>query len=306
MSKNHFFNKLKQIVQTGAGKEMFHEIHHNNYTFVLVSKHIDYDFFCKDTVAALSVLNDVVIALYEFSKKAYQSFISQHPPGTAEKAELYKKVALFLEYWKKDLDAGNYFLSYNYIKITGQGFDMMGLPYIEYLRNEGRDLCSRLLHFDRRYKHLIKIDLYLNDNEVAGFFTALCSEIKKQPHLFESIERIEVANPEFTETFVTKAVNLRYYPKIIIYPNKDISSINDETVAEIRQLLQRMMTDYGEYPMDTAFCTPFAKNSTITQGYRNYKKIMQVVNLLDEVYDPESGYSLLKTRQEKPVYETAR
>jgi hypothetical protein len=305
MSKNHFFNKLKQIVQTGAGKEMFHEIHHNNYTFVLVSKHVDYDFFCKDTVAALSVLNNVVIELYDFSKNIYHSFVSTNPPDTSEKEALYKKVALFLEYWKKDLDAGNYFLSYNYIKITGQGFDMMGLPYIKYLRNEGRELCSKLLHFNPYYKHLIKIDLYLNDNEVATFFTALCSEIKKQPDLFEAIERIEVANPEFSETFVTKAVNLRYYPKIIIYPNKDIDSINNETVIRISHLLQRMMKDYSEYPMDTAFCSPFAKNSTITQGYRNYKKIMQVVNLLDEVYDQESGYSLLKTVQNQPVYETA-
>jgi ribosome-binding factor A len=302
MKNSPFYKELEHIVQEGAGIGMFHPIHLNNYTFVMVCKETDYDFYCKDTTAALSVLNNVVMDLYGFFKNLYTNFVQKNPPAP-DKAELYKKVSLFLEYWKRDNDEGKFFLSYNYIKIIGQGFDMMGLSYTGLLREEGSQLCNRLYRFDQRYKHLIKIDLYMDDEAVNPFFATLCNHLKEQPELLSAIERIEVANPGFTESFVTKAANLRYYPKIIIYPDKQIATADHPSVVAIQNLVNSMMEPYEECPMDQGFCTPFAKNTTITQGYRNYKKIMQVLNLLDDVYDRNSGYSFYIPEIKEPIYE---
>lgn len=305
MKNSKFFRQLEKMTETGCGRGLFHKIHFNNYTFVLVCRHVDYDFYCSDTTNSFSVLNNLVIGLYGFFKRIYDDFVQENPPANPGQTELYRKVALFLEYWKRDLDSGNYFLSYNYIKITGQGFDMMGLPYLEELRGEGHELLGNLLQFDKRYQHLVKTDLYMNPEDIPGFFTRLCNELAKQPELYQAIERVEIANPGFSETFVTKAVNLQYYPQIIIYPGKHISSISSEPIQQLQRLLNEMMNSYAGQKMDTAFCTLFAKNATITQGYRNYKKILQVLNLLGELYDEGSGYSLFKQKQGEAVMHQA-
>ncbi len=305
MNNSRFFRQLEKMTETGCGSGLFHKIHFNNYTFVMVCRHTDYDFYCSDTTHSFSVLNNIVIGLYGFFKNIYDAFVAEHPPASPKQAELYRKVALFLEYWKRDLDSGNYFLSYNYIKITGQGFDMMGLPCLEQLRGEGRELLAQLMQFDKRYQHLVKIDVYMDAEDVPAFFTQLCRVFNEQPELYQAIERVEIANPNFSETFVTKAVNLEHYPKLIIYPDKQIASITSEPVLRLRHVLNSMMAAYTEQPMDSSFCIPFAKNTTITQGYRNYKKILQVLNLLGELYDAGSGYSLFRNPVEEPETQPA-
>jgi hypothetical protein len=44
------------------------------------------------------------------------------------------------------------------------------------------------------------------------------------------------------------------------------------------------------------FTCQFTGNARISQGFRNYKKILSACVLLDEVYDINSGYAFLKAK----------
>lgn len=266
----------------------FHPPYKNNYSLVYISRNFNLEAYGADTISSFNVLNNVVTELRAFCFRELAAFRQSLPAGEVP-ADL-AKCELFLQLWEKELGKRNYFLSFDYIRAVMEGFRKLNIDFYGKLATQ-QNLRSIINEFNPLYRSLVRVDLYLDYAEVPAAFSELVNMMAADPLIMNNLERIELAQPDFQESSLSKALNRKPYPLLNIFFVKQIRTLDHPAVHQLKFMLEEW--EQGAEPgfKNLDYCADFTARTAITQGYRNYKNILRILGRLDEIYTASSNYS---------------
>lgn len=293
MSIATYYPSLEAVTESPLCQHLFHPVFQNNFSLVFLNRNLKMVDYEKETTDRLSVLNNAVTQLLRFTAAVYKQWPENRQLSSKEEA-IYKKCGLFLELWRKDLEDERHFLSFDKIHFVVEGFRLMGINLTEQLKRQQPEIFSQLTGLDPRFKSFFRVDIYTGLEQVPEYFEEVAAMIERRHDLYQCLERVELTKTDYSYTLLTNSIKKKAFPTIMLYFRKELSSPRHPGIRTLRNELNLLFENDPYREVNGEFSIPFSRNSTITQGYRNYKKILQDFGLLDLVYDAGFKHAYVK------------
>lgn len=164
---------------------------------------------------------------------------------------------------------------------------MARLPLQPRLEHEHPDVLARFRDVPRTLLEVVRLNGYLAPDRIAPTLRALTEDLR-DPVLAAAVDRIEVARllPD-----VDPAAN--DYPTLIVY--LETRATTDDALAwTIEHIASRFEASPAAPNLRPQYACRLTPNATLTQGFYLYKRYLDLVGLLDELYDPASGHALTR------------
>jgi len=102
------------------------------------------------------------------------------------------------------------------------------------------------------------------------------------------------------ERFSTDSIGTpagKEYPAISIFlDSRIVTTHHHPLINEIIHLITPITRDLSPLIPDTDYTILAETNMTLCQGYRNYKRYLSLLGIIDEVYDHDLNYAFINNR----------
>jgi len=270
----------KYIQHVATRNALFHKGYTNNYSIELVSARIDLPKLKKQRIEGLNVLNDASYSLCDFCIKC----LSEIKATGAITVERYVEINTVLKNWRNLIKGGNSFATYDYAAEIIRSIKAFDYPFFERLLSaEFGYIPEAFVGISDRYKYFLRVSCFVPAGSFEEVFPIILDIIKETPLIFNSIERIEVAKNDFP----LNTNSMEVFPTFsIIFDYNAVSHPNDPPVSEFISLYnQRTAYLKSDTIYNYAYSKTVGDNLTLSQGFKNYKKYLKLINQLDNVYD---------------------
>ena len=275
--------------------EMFHDCYFNNYSIVAVNKDLSLKEYKDDTGHKMSALNDAFFILEKFCETCFDNYEKNIQPKGEYELTLLKKMRIVAEDWRTKYIAGSSFLAVNNIHFIVAGLRRLNYPFLNTLHDKkNNNVCRGMLSLALPYKAFIKIDIYVDFEMLYDFCHLFMQLLNQNPNFLVMVERVEIAKEDFPKTILQNDSNKKPFPTMNIFLKKNIISVQNKHINEFSRKLENLLEKFSPIMVDELYTKVLAKNLTIAQGFRNYKKILTYCDLLENVYDRKTNYALLK------------
>lgn len=261
-----------------AGVEgAFHPPVPNNYVHLLVPRHRDMGEVVRAIAEATAPLNRADEALLGCCAEL---LAGHHDPLGEQALEgwrgcIRRRVNLQGIRWASEVAA----------RLGAGERGAISLP--ERLHREHPEVLASFRSVPRSLLELVRINGYLRPEQLVGVLGRITADLR-DPTLAAAVERIEVAR--LARGIEPGAID---HPTLIVYLRAEVMT-DESLAAAIEHLVERFAAVGPALTPRAQYALPLAHDATLTQGYFLYKRYLQLVGLLDELYDPAWGHALTR------------
>jgi hypothetical protein len=261
-----------QLARVPGVAEAFHPPVANNFVYMLIPRERDQPRYVqkiKETTAALNRADEALL-----DRCAALLHDRRHPDG--ERA---------IEGWRACIQRRANLQGIRWAQEVAGILERLGISLPEHLRMHHQDTLDRFRSVPRSLLEVVRINGYLAPARIEPLLEAITEHVRRDG-IEGPIERVEVARRP-----TAQPIGSIDYPTLIVYCNAD--SMTD---AALEAAISRLASLFGRSDpapsLRTALAHPLTRNATLTQGFFLYKRYLQVVGILDELYDPAFGHAL--------------
>jgi hypothetical protein len=205
--------------------------------------------------------------------------------------ELFSTLNQSIDEWQNLYNAGAVFDTCRFAKKILEILEYIGFEvHPEVLAEEG--VRNEFLHIPFHTKSYFQLSFTIADNELTHFFEKMIGLLASEPSLNYYIKELKItcklfANASGNGTY--RAIKMSLLPKVVI------TRLNPVIGTLTRQLTE-VLADFGPDCHSTGeFYFPVADRVYLAQGNFNYKLFLQMLGLIDDVYDKSFNYALIKS-----------
>lgn len=263
---------------------LFHKCYTNNYTFEFVSRKIDLVALVEERKNSLKVLNQGSYDLYLF---CIQCLAEIKATGQLDNEKAFR-VNTVLKNWRNLLHGGNSFATYDYAQEVVKVIHQFGFPFIEKLYlQKNKKILDTFNGVLTKYKYFVKIACYGDEVDLEIYLSRLL-EILQHIEILDAIERVEVARTDFPLCIK----NGEGYPLFsITFDYLKINCPDHPLVIKLIDLFGSPVETSSNFARNISYSKEVSANLTLSQGFKNYKKYLGLLNILDKAYDRRDGYA---------------
>lgn len=278
------FDKLNYDIQQTA---MFYDTYSNNYTHAFVNKDKELADIVEKRKSSLSLLNQGSYDLYDFCIACLTEFKDQHSLLQSE----YQKINIIVKNWRNLLRSGNSFTTYEYFSAVVSFLKSWNFPFIDKLHQlKNRYILNSFLDVSKHYKEFVKVGCYGDRDQMHEYLDKTLKILKENNHILNAIERLELARLDFPLIINSE----EKYPLFSITFDYDIvTRPYHPIVSEFVELFCHRDADQ-DWTVGLEYNLAVTSNLALSQGFKNYKKYLNVMGILDSQYDKEQNYAFIK------------
>ncbi|PRX56388.1 hypothetical protein [Flagellimonas meridianipacifica] len=276
----------KELIESfSTYSELFHECNFNNYTLNFINRNLDIDSLIKNKSSALRKLNVANYNLLLFCKicaEELQSTISVKN-GLKEKCDG----------WLNIIRSGNSFHTLSYAQTIIDTLNRHDFPFIDNLFSKKYVVIKNaFVGLESKYKSLYKLCIYLNEKHLYDVLERIFNILQEDTQSFHFVERVEVAKMQFELSGLS---SFNVFPLISLTVHNDKNEFaKDLSDFPLINKLRKLIQDLKPVNMNSDMAIRIGNHMNLYQGYRNYKNFLRLINSLDEVYDPQYQYALIR------------
>ena len=281
-------DQIERVSDRALYDSLFHEPMPNNFSIVLTNKEINLGQYIDDYSESLKQFNVVNFNLFRFCELKIDEV-----PWVDETNEQNAREALAK--WQRLMNAGNSFLCFQYVSYLIRAFIENNYPVLEVLREPRfSPIIEKLVDIDHWVKSFFKMGLYLDFDTFYEHFDQFLAALDEKSDLFEVVDKLEVAR-EFFPTDQRKSNG----PQVVlsIFFNADrVQKPEDWALSTMTTLLTDVFL-IGQAPTkieQTDFLDLVHPNICLSQGFKAYKKYLNLLGEIGHIYDEASNYAYLK------------
>lgn len=268
-------------------EELFHPTYQNNYTIELVNKGIELKSLIEKKKNDLNFLNIASFNLCSFLKICLDEIKVTNAQGQ-EKIDLIRNI---LEKWTTAIANGNSFLTYDFAKEAISIFKDLDVNFLSKLKSPKYEVIPHAFKtIPKAFRAFVRLNNYSSDSDSLVVLSSLFDYFACHPEVFNYVERIEIAKKDFP----FETASNEEYPVFSIFFN--YNTVADPLSDAVLRTVERFisvgsdvinMKNSGEYSFQVA------TNTTLSQGFKNYKRFLLLMDILDEVYYKEKNYAFV-------------
>jgi hypothetical protein len=284
-----------RIVSVDHYQDLFNDAYLNNFSIVCPNKRYQNDLLIESKKGRLYKLNRAAYNLWVFSGMCLEKV--KEMEDFQPDSNLLAKLSGTVREWGDHLQAGNAFLTFDMAKEIIDTLRQLDFPFDDLLGNQTYSVIkAAFIQLHYQAKAFVKIDVFIKREEVYAVLQRLIDALYEHPLLFYYLEGLEMAKESFSGGRVSE-LREEEYPAVSIFPDSSIVTTHrNPLVGEILRLITSITKDFSPLNPDTAYCFLAETNVTLCQGYRNYKRYLELLGLLEEVYDRDLNYAFINNR----------
>ncbi|WDF77681.1 hypothetical protein PQ469_27715 [Mucilaginibacter sp. KACC 22773] len=269
-----------------ARNTLFHKGYTNNYSIELVSVLMDLPLLKKQRIDGLELLNNASYNLCDFCIKCLSEIKATGALSNARAVE----INTVLKNWRYLIKGGNSFATYDYAAEITHSIKMFGYPFLEKLQSpEFKHIPAAFVAISGNYKYFVRINCFLPSVFFEEAFSIVLDILESNYLIYSAIERIEVAK----EDFPLSIDNREPFPTFsIIF---DYSMVSSPEAPVIKNFIALYNKKIAHLKSGLNFNYFYSKNVghglTLSQGFKNYKRYLKLIDQLDNVYDESDNYA---------------
>lgn len=288
-------NQQARIASSNYYKDLFYDTYCNNFSVICLNKRFQKDIFYENKKQSLYKLNRAVYNLWVFAGMCLQKM--KELEDFQKSKDLLDKISETSQEWGAVLKAGNAFLTYDLAAEMINAIRLLNFPFDDLLGNQTYSVIKAAftnLHFQE--KTFVRIGLFANREETYTALQQLIDIMHEHPLVFYYVERFEIAQEAFP-TGRVKDLTAEGYPALSIFLDSSIVTTHHHPlVSEILSLITPITSDLSPLTPDTEYAFLAETNMTLCQGFRNYKRYLSLLGIIDEVYDHDLNYAFINNR----------
>jgi hypothetical protein len=275
-------------------RDLFHPPFFNNFSVVCLNKRYDKKSLVEYKTRSLRKLNVACYNLQIFTRMCLDKMHQLDEYSIC--GEDFERIDQLEDQWSKAIAEGNSFLTYDYARDVINRIRQTNFPYDEILNSPKYGVVPKAFgNVDYYSKAFVKISVFAPYHEAMSVVESFIALMEKYPLLFYYIERVEMAK-QISVLPGVLSFNENAYPALTIFFDSRIVSISyHPAVNELLEKLMPAVESVTEMEFDDTFSRHIGKNTTLSQGFRNYKRYLQLVNIIEEVYDKKTGYAFINS-----------
>ena len=268
-------------------KNVFHPVFPNNFSIVCINKRLILDELKDNNTRALSRLNVANYNLYRFCELL-------NSKTTWSDSRVNARMDFMLNSWDKTIKAGNSFLCFDFANAIFQAFLLNNIPIHEELNSKKyRVIIDEFKRLDYKWKSFFKISVYCEMDSCNSILGDLINNLFENVALAYYVERVEIAKEHF-QTDLSDQVR---HPIINIILDRDI--VISRCNPLISRLCKTLTNLCGSYEPNSnsnfeQYQDFFTKEISVSQGFKAYKKYLNLLGSLSEIYDESKNFAYLK------------
>lgn len=265
----------------------FHAPIGNNYSVMLINKtlnSLDYRNRIKTEYFALNKANMNLRRLITIIIDELNSNIG------LKKNPVLLEINNINNSWDLHNKDGNFYLTFNYAERIIE--NLKKLDYDIKQKTYEHAIVKRLfVDVPENVKSFIRINIFLNFSEVYTFFENFLATVCLEKQLFSLVDRIDLA----LETYYNDAETIdSRFSTFNVYLNPErVRSSSDKLLAKLLSKTEILIQNFTNKEVPCNYSFPYAKNTSIIQGNTNYKRFLNTLEFIDDVYDKKSNYAFL-------------
>ncbi|MCX2431621.1 hypothetical protein [Pedobacter sp. GR22-10] len=266
---------------------LFHPTYQNNYTIELVNKSIDLSPLIAKKKKDLNFLNIASYNLCAFMKICLADIRN----NTHHDYSRVESIEVVLEKWGNAIANGNSFLTYDFAKESIAVLEKLDPLLLFKLKSPKYEVIPYAFkNIPKPFRAFVRLNNYSSESDSSNMLSSLFNYFAENPDVFKFVERIEVAKKELP----FETVSTEEYPLFSVFFNYDtVESPSNEAVIRTVEHFVDMgssalnMSNSGDYSYHVA------KNTTLSQGFKNYKRYLLLMDILDDVYHREKNHAFV-------------
>jgi hypothetical protein len=169
------------------------------------------------------------------------------------------------------------------------------IPYLEkniinqkfsaYLIENAPEIVDLFHHVPESNLTQIRLNVYLEFTALNNYLYRVLQLLLDNQDLNETIYRIEVANDEIARQDNASFATLIIY----LVPFTNIGS--SEVLQKLLSSLSLIFPTIPTANLNTEFAYGWLPAVTVTQGFKLYKRYLNILGLLDKIYDKKTNYA---------------
>jgi hypothetical protein len=261
-------------------RDLFHAPIPNNWVHMLVPRHRDVTGYVREIEESTEPLNRADAALLEVCA----GLIEATPNAGAGHA---------LAMWRdcvarrRNLDG---------VRWARELVGRLGIPFAGWLAERHADVLDRFRAVPTSIRDLVRINGYLSSAQIEPCLASIAAVLRAGVVPLP-IERLEVAR-------LSEPVSRPTFPTVIVYLSAStVAAASDRDLETtlgvflgILEALEPSSAVFAEYAL------PVAHNTTLTQGFTLYKRHLELVGILGELYDPAHDHALAHGSRLVPLF----
>lgn len=275
--------QVEQINTVIRKFDLFHDAYQNNFSVVLSNKYFSKEMYGDSNGDLFFGLNKANLNLQKLIGLCLEELkVNESQYGESSVNGLKQVHNVWDEFSRK----GNQFLTYEPAEVLVKGLQLVGFPFFERLEEKVVVKEAFINLVPEEVKSLIRICLFVSDERTLLFLEELLAALKTRRELLYFIDRIEIAKQGFIRTnddcYPTFNINFNpYFITNVRHP------VIEDMLAFINSLAGCVSTNSASYP----YYKKVGANIFLCQGFKNYKKFLSLLRIIDFVYDRESDYA---------------
>jgi hypothetical protein len=271
-----------------AAERFFYSRYTNNFSVVLVNRSFNLDALKTSRRTLLEHLNQASYTLQAYvDNRLSDPRLSRYV--AAEEQEVLSQLC---QNWRRQIELGNSFLTYDYAEMCLAILAKAGYPLYEQLRSARyRAIGQRFVSVPHPSKAFVRISAYPAFDALPEALDRLVEELSARPLLLRHIERIEMARTDFPLKLETGATD---YPTFSLFLDQHLVQTREHPlIDEAVMTISKTSDGLAQRAPQADYSHAVTPTLRVSQGFRNYKKYLHILGLLDTVYDRDSHYAYL-------------
>jgi len=275
--------RMAEIEAVPGYGSYFHSCVPNNYVFILVPLATNRELLVERIKTLTTPLNEANEATYQYCfdiiKRMPRNEVLEHD-------SLIQRMGG----WKRTVSTSANLQGVAFAEKVFATLADLGVDVRARWQAEVPEMRKFFTQVPDEIERLLRINISVRQDSVVGVLRQLIESVFAIPECLALIEKVEVAKPHAGDA------SLVNYPTLILYL---VSEANDPgRRAEVEALLQRLHAVFADCPhglaADPTYADPWHPFVTLTQGYRLWKRYLELVGLLGEIYDSDFQYAYLR------------
>jgi hypothetical protein len=261
------YSEFFQYINSSKFKLIFHEyIYQNNGNYTLLPKHLNINDYFKEVAASTSKMNFADKYFFVFCKTLLEGYHLN---------ELIK--------WAECIKLNRSFLSYHYAEKI---FKFINKNLLDYKFNEYIDIKftkvkSNFLKIPEHILKCIKLSFYISVSQLNSCINFLINLLDQEKIFSKTINRIEISIDNIS---TSKGQNT------LLHIFFNYCSTNQKNIKNCISSISKIISPFT-MPVKHDYSLNIADGITITQGFRIYKKYLNLLDILSEIYSVKCDYS---------------
>ncbi len=276
------YDQLERLKDIPNFNDLFLNSVADNGCITLPNRQYDWEEKSEEMGELFEPLNKANVVLSKFCDWCVELAAEQQDE---DQLSQFESIGTLQSNWRVKREAGNYFLTYPYAAGIFELLHQLGFPLEERLQERPR-VRNSFINLPFHVKSFVRISLVVPHQQLPKVLSDLIQAFLEDENLFYYVERVELA--------AGRGKELPQSPTLHVCLNARVVTTHRHVV--IKEILAKILPLTRSLPLSQAshwHGMSAGKNVFLSQGYNTYKRFLQLLGVLDEVYQKNNNYAFL-------------